>query len=301
VGGTNVIGVDVGGTKILAGLVRRDGTVERDVEHHTPIESEEAILGGIAGAIEELIGGEPAAIGLGVPCNLDPATGIAYRATNIPLTGVDLRGWAVQRFGIPVGVENDGNAAALAEFRLGAGRDVASLVALTLGTGVGGGIVLDGTLYRGWAELGHVVVEFDGPPCQGNCHGRGHVESVASGHAATRVAQELYGGDADAHTLVERAKAGKREAIEALDRIGRLLGAAIGSFANIFDPDLFVVGGGFGAAAGELLLGPAQESARREAIQPADVELEVVPAALGERAGLIGAALVGFEAVDGVR
>ena len=172
---------------------------------------------------------------------------------------------------------------------------------LTLGTGIGGGLVLDGQLYRGWAELGHVVVEFDGPPCQGNCHGRGHVEGVASGHAATRVARELYGESADAHTLVARAKDDEPEAVAALDRIGRLLGAAIGSFANVFDPDLVVVGGGFGAAAGELLLGPAQEAARCEAIQPADERLRVVPAALGERAGLIGAALVGFEAVDGVR
>ena len=297
----HVIGVDVGGTKILAGLVRRDGTVERDVEHHTPAASEEAILGGIAGAIEQLLDGEPAGIGLGVPCNLDPETSVAYRATNIPLEGVDLLGWAAKRFGLPVGVENDGNAAALAEWRLGAGRGARSLVVLTLGTGIGGGLVLDGRLYRGWAELGHVVVEFDGPPCQGNCHGRGHLEGVASGHAATRVAQELYGGTADAHTLVERARAGEPEAIAALDRIGRMLGAAIGSFANVFNPDVVVVGGGFGAAASEFVLAPAQESARREAIQPADARLEVVPAALGERAGLIGAALVGFEAVDGVR
>ncbi len=293
--------MDVGGTKILAGLVRRDGTAEREVEHETPLASEEAILDGIARAVDSLLDGSPAGLGLGVPCNLDPATGVAYRATNLPLEGVDLRGWAADRFGLPVGVENDGNAAALAEWRLGAGQGARTLVMLTLGTGIGGGLVLDGQLYRGWAELGHVVVEFDGPKCQGNCHGRGHLEGVASGHAASRVARELYGPSADAHLLVERAKRGEPEAVDALTRIGRLLGAAIGSFANMFDPDIVVVGGGFGAAAGQLLLGPAQESARVEAIQPADERLEVVPAALGERAGLIGAALVGFEAVDGHR
>ena len=296
-----MIGVDVGGTKILAGLVRRDGTVERDVEHETPLASEEAILDGIARAVDELTDGSPAGIGLGVPCNLDPETGVAYRATNLPLEGVDLRGWAADRFGVPVGVENDANAAALAEWRLGAGQGSRTLVMLTLGTGIGGGLVLDGQLYRGWAELGHVVVEFDGARCQGNCHGHGHLEGVASGHAASRVARELYGPAADAHLLVERAERGEPEAVDALARIGRLLGAAIGSFANMFDPDIVVVGGGFGAAAGRLLLGPAQESARREAIRPADEHLVVVPAALGERAGLIGAALVGFEAVDGAR
>jgi glucokinase len=255
----------------------------------------------MAGAIRELLDGSAAGIGLGVPCNLDPETGRAYRATNLPLLGVDLPGWAAEEFGLPFGVENDGNAAALAEWRLGAARDARSLVALTLGTGIGGGLVLDGSLYRGWAELGHVVVQVDGPPCQGNCHGHGHLEGVASGHAASRVARELYGPDADAHVLVTRAKEGAAEAVEALQRIGHLLGAAIGSFANMFDPDLVVVGGGFGAAAGDLILEPARVSARSEAIQPADEHLRIVPAELGERAGLIGAALVGFEAVDGVR
>jgi glucokinase len=301
VGGDRVIGVDVGGTKILAGLVDRGGLAERTVERETPTASEEAILAGIAGAVDELMDGSASAIGLGVPCNLDPETGIAHRATNIPLEGVDLRGWASRTFALPVGVENDGNAATLAEWRLGAGRGLRSLVVLTLGTGIGGGLVLDGRLYRGWAELGHVVVELDGPPCQGNCHGRGHLEGVASGHAASRVARDLYGPDADAHLLVQRAVDGEARAVEALERIGRLLGAAIGSFVNMFDPDAVLVGGGFGAAAGELILEPARAVARREAIQPADNRLRVEPATLGERAGLIGAALVGFEAVDGVR
>jgi glucokinase len=119
--------------------------------------------------------------------------------------------------------------------------------------------------------------------------------------AAARAARELYGEGADAYTLVGRAHGGDADAVEALARIGRYVGAAIGSWANVFDPDLVVVGGGFGAAAGELILGPAREAARREAIQPADERLRIVPAALGDRAGLIGAALVGFEAVDGDR
>jgi glucokinase len=301
VGRDRVIGVDVGGTKILAGLVGRDGAAEREVEHETPTSSEEATLAGIGRAIEELLDASAVGIGLGVPCNLDPDTGVAHRATNLPLKGVDLRGWLTGRFGLPVGVENDGNAAALAEWRLGAGQGARSLVALTLGTGIGGGLVLDGQLYRGWAELGHVVVEFDGLPCQGTCHGHGHLESYATGGAATRVARELYGAGADARLLVSRAAAGELQAVEALTRIGRLVGAAIGSFVNMFDPDVIVVGGGFGAAAGDLVLGPAREQARREAIQPADERLRIVPAALGDRAGLIGAALVGFDAVDGAR
>ncbi len=172
---------------------------------------------------------------------------------------------------------------------------------LTLGTGVGGGLVLGGRLYRGWAELGHVVVIANGPPCQGNCHGRGHLESVASGHAATLHAQRIYGADADAPVLVERAREGQEQAVSALAEMGALLGVALGSLANVFAPDVVIVGGGFGAAAGDLLLAPATAAARREAIQPADETLSVVPAELGEEAGLVGAALVAFEALDGER
>ena len=174
-------------------------------------------------------------------------------------------------------------------------------MALALGTGVGGGIVLDGRLYRGWAELGHVVVDADGPPCQGNCHGRGHLEAVASGEAAERAARELWGDGADARTLVKEALDGHADARAAMERIGHYLGLAIGSFVNILAPDVVVVGGGFGIAAWELLREPALAAARREALQPADEELRIVQAQLGDDAGLVGAGLVGFEALDGER
>jgi glucokinase len=296
-----VIGVDLGGTKILAGIVGRDGTVGRTIEVATPAGSEEAILAEIDRLVAELLPNGARAVGIGVPMNLDPETGVAHRATNLPLDDVDIAGRIRDRFSVPVGIENDANAAALAEWRLGAGIGARTLVTFTLGTGVGGGIVLDGHLYRGWAELGHIVVDADGAPCQGSCHGRGHLEAVASGLAADRAARELYGGDADAHLLVRRAQAGEEAAVAAVERIGHFLGIGIGSLANIFDPEVFVVGGGFGAAAGEILLRSARETARREAIAPADERLRVVPAALGEDAGLVGAALVGFEALDGER
>lgn len=295
------IGIDLGGTKILAGVVGRDGTVERSVEVPTPLDSAAAVLEAMDALVEELAaGGSAAAVGLGVPLNLDRRSGVGWRATNLPLRGIDFLDWA-RRHHLPAGVENDGNASALAEWRLGAARGAEDVIVLTLGTGVGGGLVLGGRLYRGWAELGHVVVEADGPPCQGTCHGRGHLEGVASGHAADRAARDLFGEEADAHTLVGRAGSGDAAAAGALARIGHLLGVAIGSFVNIFDPDVVVVGGGFGAAAGDLVLEPARAAARREAIEPADERLRIVSAKLGEDAGLIGAALVGFEALDGAR
>ncbi len=239
------------------------------------------------------------AIGLGIPSNLERGTGRVLRSTNLPFDDFDLAGHARERFGLPVGVENDANAAALAEWKLGAGRGLSSLVLLTLGTGVGGGLVLDDRIYRGWAEVGHMVLVANGLPCQGSCHGRGHVETYVSGTAADRAAQELWGEEADAHVLVERARAGDEEAHTRLAEIGALLGAAIGSLVNLFDPEVVLIGGGFGEAAGELLLEPAQGVARREAISPADETLRVLPAELGGEAGLVGAALVGFEALDG--
>jgi len=295
------IGIDLGGTKILAGVVGRDGSVERSLEVATPAGPGEAVLEAMDGLVESLAAtAGAAAVGLGVPLNLDRRTGVGWRATNLPLRGVDFPAWAA-RHRLPAGVENDGNAAALAEWQVGAARGADDVVALTLGTGVGGGLVLGGRLYRGWAELGHLVVDADGPPCQGTCHGRGHLEGMASGLAADRAARDLYGDAADAHVLVARAREGDAAAAGALARIGHLLGVAIGSLVNVFDPDVVVVGGGFGAAAGDLVLEPARAAARREAIEPADGRLRIVSAELGEKAGLIGAALVGFEALDGLR
>jgi glucokinase len=233
--------------------------------------------------------------------NLDRRTGIGFGAVNLPLRSLDLAAHLRDRFSLPVGVENDGNAIALAEWRVGAGTGASDLVALALGTGVGGGVVIDGGLFRGWAELGHVVVEADGPPCQGSCHGRGHLEAVVSGVAAERAAVALWGEGADSHRLVREAQRGDEAARSALARIGHYLGDAIGSFANIFAPDVVVVGGGFGTAAWEFLAGPAAEAARCEALHPADDGLRIVQAALGDDAGLVGAGLVGFEALDGLR
>ncbi len=293
-----VIGVDVGGTKILAGVVDRDGNVLSRHLVESPESSEASVLEALEESIEALLDEHVRAIGLGVPANLDRETRKVLRATNLPLDDFDLVEHVRARFGLPVGIENDAGAAALAEWKLGAGRGASNLVVLTLGTGVGGGIVLDGALYRGWAEIGHMVVLAGGPPCQGNCHGHGHLEALASGTAADREARELFGEEADARELIERAREGDEGAAARLDEIAGYLGAAIGTLANLFDPELVVVGGGFGEAAGDLLLERAQAVAREEALTPADGTLRVVSAELGADAGLIGAGLVGFAALD---
>jgi glucokinase len=297
-----VIGVDLGGTKILAGTISGDGRVLEQHEVPTPTASQAELLDGIAAAIEPLAIDGIDALGVGIPSVIDRATGRALGSVNIPLADIAIGEELSARFGVPAAVENDANAAALAEWRVGAGRGTDDMLMLTLGTGVGGGIVIDGELYRGWAELGHVVVVADGPPCQGNCTGRGHLEAVASGNAADRAAEKLWGEGATAELLVGRAEEGDAAAIEALADMGHLLGAAIGSFYNIFSPELIVVGGGFGIAAADFLFPAALEIARREiAVEPARASVRVVKTQLGSDAGLIGAGLVALEALAGVR
>jgi len=296
--GKRVIGVDLGGTKILAGVVFADGRIERRREHATPVTSQDDLLAGLDAAVEELLDEEVVALGFGIPSPIDQRSGRAQQAVNVPLDAtVDFRGRMAERFGLPVGIENDANAAAYAEFHFGAAREASTMVMLTLGSGCGGGVVIDGELYRGWAEFGHIVIEFDGIPCQGTCTGRGHLEPYVTGFAATKLAQEVFGPAVDAHRLVRLANEGEQRAIEILDGIGRHLGAGIGSLVNIFNPELVVIGGGF-AAAGDFILDPAREIVAREGLAGAGKRVRIVRAELGTAAGLIGAGLVGFDTLQ---
>jgi glucokinase len=293
--GKRVIGVDLGGTKVLAGIVDRDGRVERRREYPTRVGSQEGLLAGLDAAVEELLGEDIAALGFGIPSPVDQQEGRALQAVNIPLSAdLDFRSRMAERFGLPVGIENDANAATYAEFHFGAGRDARSMVMLTLGTGCGGGAVIDGDLYRGWAEFGHIVIVYDGLPCQGTCTGRGHLEPYVTGRAATKLAQEAFGPAADSHRLVRLATEGEELARDILAGMGRHLGAGIGTLVNIFNPELAVIGGGF-AAAGDFLLEPAREIVRRETLAHAGDRLRIVRAQLGTAAGLIGAGLVAFD------
>lgn len=280
----------------------------------TTVASEEELLAELEGAVGELVDDEVAAIGVGIPSTIDQRAGRAVASVNVPLTDVDLPARLRERFGLPAAIENDANAAALAEHRYGAGRGTKHMVMLTLGTGIGGGLILDGRLYRGAvgaaAELGHVTIDLDGPPCQGLCPGFGHLEALASGMATDRLAQEVaearpdgdLGGAAaagrvvDARVAVELAGAGPGDARDLLERVSYYLGTGIASLVNIFNPEVVVLGGGF-ARAGELLFEPARRVVAERALPPARDVVRIVPALLGVEAGLIGAGLVGFEAL----
>jgi len=298
----HAIGVDLGGTKILAGIVARDGSVVRRTERATPQDSQEHVLAELEASVAELLDESVAAVGFGTPSPIDQEHGVVVRCVNLPLENAPLRDHMHERFGVPVGLDNDANAAAIGEWRAGAGRGVDDLVMLTLGTGVGGGVVSGGKPFRGrngeGAELGHVVIVHDGRPCQGACTGRGHLEAYVSGSAATAAAREAFGPSADAHRLIRLANEGDEQAKQLLEEVAGYLGSGIGSFVNVFAPQLVLLGGGFGVAAFDYLRGPAEGVARREALEPMRSSLRLAKAELGTAAGLIGAAFVGFEALD---
>jgi glucokinase len=312
---SQVIAVDLGGTKVAAGLVDRDGVVARRAVEPTDRAGEDALLAQLERVIGGLLDNGLAALGVGVPSTIDQRSGRAVASVNIPLAGVDLRERLSRRFGVPVLIENDGNAAAVAEHRLGAGRGARHVVMLTLGTGVGGGLILDDRLYRGAVgaagELGHITLDLDGPPCQGTCPGRGHLEAMASGLAADRLAQEAAvqrpdgdlgraaagGREVDSRLLVELAAAGPGDARDVLEHIGFHLGVGISDLVNVFNPEIVVVGGGF-AEAGELLLASARRVVEERSLLPARDVVRIVEAELGPDAGLIGAGLVAFSALD---
>ena len=285
-----VIGVDLGGTKILAGIVDADGQVHETVERPTVTTSQAALLDELASLVQSLPQDGIEAVGFGIPSRIDHEHGIALGAVNIPIRDVPFIDEMHGRLGLPVEMENDASCAAYAEFKLGAGRGTRDLLTLTLGTGVGGGVVSGGQLFRAYTELGHIVIVEDGEPCQGACSGRGHVESYCSGRAADKLARTLIGPDASAHDLVEQDH-------PVLEQVGHHLGVAIGSLVNVFGSTRVVIGGGFGIAAFDQLVPHARLAVLREALAPSGQTLEIERAELGAQAGLIGAGLVAFEAL----
>ncbi len=262
--------------------------------------------------VREASGAEIEAVGFGIPCLIDQRTGTAVISVHLPLADIAFADVMAERLGLPVFVDNDGNTAMIAEHRAGAARGASEAVLITLGTGIGGGLILRGEPYRGWigagAELGHVVIDFDGPPCQGNCPNHGCVEAFASGTALAREALRLAherpdsglgralaeGRELAGPLVTELAYDGDRAALDALELVGTRLGVAIASFVNIFNPEVVVIGGGV-IAAGELLLAPARAEMARRALPPSRDVVRIVAARFGVEAGMIGAAALAFD------
>jgi glucokinase len=311
-----VIALDAGGTKLLWGVVDEDLEVHHRVMAHWPEpRTREGVLSLMLDAVHEAkeIAPEVDAIGAGIPSTVDQKTGVSVGCVHLPLADFPFRDWLEEESGLPVYVDNDVNLAILGEHRAGAARNTTDAVMLTIGTGIGGGVIAGGRLIRGSSgaatEPGHMTIEADGLPCPGSCPNRGCLEAYVSGPALARMGTEYatlapdqplgrlldeHGELTGAH-VVEAARAGDAAARQALQRMGARLGAGIANLLNIFDPEVVIVGGGLGANAGELLLEPARSVARSRALKPAAARAQIVPAHFKEDAGKIGGALIALQ------
>ena len=318
-----IVGVDIGGTKTAAALLRarlpsaaarsltpeETPRVESRFTAPTDVSSAAACLDGILRLLEDVVAGAGPvdAVGVGVASMVDFAAGRVVRSVNLPLNDVPLRDLLAARLGVPVVIDNDANAAALGEAVFGAGMGSREMVMLTLGTGVGGGIVCDGRPFRGLtgagAELGHIIVDVNGPECPADCPNHGCLEAYVAGpamaaaaraearaHPESALGRALAAGEpVDGPLLTLLGLEGDPGARAVLAGIGEYLGAGLVTLVNIFNPELVVIGGG-AAAAGELLFEPARRVLAARGLQPARDEVRIVPAALGPDAGFIGAA-----------
>ena len=307
------IGIDLGGTKISTGLVTRDGKIlARDYRQTRAAEGLDAVVGRMVQAAQQVMGehrAQVAAIGVGAPGPMDAKTGVLTAPPNLPgWYDVPLKKLIEERLGLTTFLENDANAAGLAEYHYGAGRGVQNMIYITASTGIGGGFILDGKLYGGSngaaGEVGHMTILAGGPLC--GCGNRGHLEALASGTAIAREGRELMAsgvptliselahGDLSAVTaeiVAQAADRGDAQAERIIARAMEYLGVGMANLVNIFNPDLIVIGGGL-THLGDKLFGPVRRTIARTAFPVAAHAVKVVPAELGDDVGVLGAAVV---------
>lgn len=293
-----LIGVDVGGTKVSIAVLS-GGRLEEPAIRPTRLDSADALIDQLVEGVRRAQDGDRLdAVGIGVPSVIDWGTGTVRSSVNVPLQDVPLRTVLRERLDVPVFVDNDASVAALAEAHAGDGTlETRNLVMFTIGTGVGGGIVIDGRVYRGVTgaapEIGHMVIGADAsagaPPTRDRFPQPGSLEALASGRALDELARER--GLDDGPHAVRAAQAGDARAIEAIAIVGHRLGLGIANAINLFDPEVVAIGGGV-SVAGDLLLKPAMETARRFVLPGVGTQTEVRIARSGPRAGVRGAALL---------
>lgn len=309
------IGVDVGGTKISAGLIDSKGRVVRDLRVLTPKDRGPfAVVDAMISVAKEVSDGIPksniAGVGVGVPAQVDFSRQEIEYCTNLPLAGVDVRSLVSTGMRMPVCIDNDGHLAAFGEARYGAAKQVKNFLMITLGTGVGGGLWLNGAPYRGarglGGEVGHIVVNTEGPLCP--CGGRGHLEAYlgrpaiaqlgkeAASHFSGRAILDAANGSIDAITaeaVVIAAQGGDEVALSIMRKLGDILGQALLSLVNTLNPSMICIGGGIGEMADEMVA-QATSVVNSQALAGRK-DVQVLQATLGNDAGILGAAALAFD------
>lgn len=294
---SKAIGVDIGGTKILSAVIDKEGNIIKSLR--VPSEGKEGrekILSHLYEAIEGVLSNDIEGIGIGTAGQVDPDTGTIVTATpNLKdWAGTQLKNIIEERFKLPTYVDNDGNVAALGEWWAGGGKGARCLLCLTIGTGIGSGIVYNGKVFRGakgvGAELGHMSIKYDGVKC--NCGGIGCIEAYASGPALIRKIQEKGKFIMTPEEVQRYAESGDKIVLEAIEEIGTLLGYAIVSFINIFNPDIILLSGGV-SNLGDFLIKPIRKIVDTYAL-PGGRDVKITRAALGEQAGVVGASALVF-------
>lgn len=301
---TFFIGMDLGGTTFKAIAVTRDGHILDRIQASTDAQAEPVVvIQNMVNAIRALqhkhaAAGHLRAVGFGVPGILDLPHGTVRRSPNLPRWhDMDLRAVLARHLSLPFIIENDANAALLGEMWRGAGRGMTHVIMLTLGTGVGGGVVINGEILHGAngyaGELGHTVVDPNGPRC--GCGSAGCLEQFASGTAIARMAAPYY-GEVTAETVARLARQGDSRAAAVYQQVGHALGIAVANFANLLNPQCVVIGGAV-AKAFDLFIDTMQETMRQRTFAEVYDSLRIVPAICGTDAGGLGAAYQAMQAI----
>jgi glucokinase len=311
-----VIGADLGGTKLLAGVVDASLTVHHRALRRSRGSNEAEVLDTVLSAVREVRDAAEAEIlgvGFGIPSIVDPDAGTAVSTVHLPLSGVPFRDVMAERLGLPVWVDNDANAALLAEVRAGAAAGATNAVMLTIGTGIGGAVMADGRLLHGArggaGEFGHMVVDLDGPRCP--CGNVGCLEALVSGgqigREALRVARDAprsalgealaSGREITGMLCTELAHDGDAAARDVLSLMGTRLGVGVANLVNAFNPEIVVIGGG-AIGAGDMMLDPVREVVRERALPGLRDDVRIVPSRFGDESGMLGAALLAFDGLE---
>jgi len=295
------IGIDLGATRVKIGLVDQKGRVLARREVGTPFNAKRTeLISILVGNIDYIIKEsrfnrrDIAGIGIGVPGPVDSKRGIVRYFPNIKgWENVALKSILQRRLGLKVNLDNDVNAMTLAEHKFGAGKGAANLVCLTLGTGVGGGIILNGELYRGSTmvagEIGHIPINEKGPRC--NCRGYACIERYVGNRYILSRARKILGKGITLRRIDKLAKKGNRKAIGIWADVGRKLGVMLTGVVNLLNPDKIIIGGGV-SKAGELILKPLRQELKARAMKDPAAHVKIVRAKLGTDAGIIGASLL---------